>query len=170
MFESFAELDEEVPVGIDLQPAQYDTFIHIFNKSKPQNLQIPINLLLQREWKSPALQFSVLKNAILAFVNERDRTFNFTKNPRKIAVMSEVALANDVSTPLFDVWSSPEIVEALFRLSKRGLYHEVRAMLDAPCAKMPEYFLFAISKCNFEAGCTILDDVLSELMPQFLVN
>lgn len=92
----------------------------------------------------------MLTNAINAFIGERDRTFNFTKNARKIAVMSEVPLTQDVSTPFFDVWSSPEIIEILSKLSNRGLYQEVKALFDGPAAKMPEYFLFAISKTNLE--------------------
>ena len=38
VFEAFAELDEDVPPGISLDKKAYETFIQIFNKSKPANL------------------------------------------------------------------------------------------------------------------------------------
>lgn len=112
----------------------------------------------------------MIQNAIQAYVAEKDRSFNFSRNSRRIQLMSEVPLSQEVPTVFIDVWSSPEVVEVLCKLSKNGLYHEVRSLLQSPITKMPEYFLFAISKANFEPGCLIVDDVLSTLVPSFLVN
>ena len=39
-----------------------------------------------------------------------------------------------------------------------------------PIAKLPEYLLLTISKCNFEMGAHLLDDVLSTLLPVFITN
>lgn len=78
VFEEFGELgDEEISKHIDLEKKAYLTLMQIFNKSKPQNLQVPISFLLERKWKNPALQFSFLKNAIECYCSRDDKTFNF---------------------------------------------------------------------------------------------
>ena len=70
-----------------------------------------------------------------------------------------------------DVWASPEVLECLLKLSRRaGLYQEVRKMLQEPMEKMPEYFILALSKCNIEGDCLVLDEVLSTVLPPFLAN
>jgi hypothetical protein len=112
----------------------------------------------------------MIQNAIQSYVAEKDRTFNFSRCNRRIQLMSEVPLSQEVPTVFIDVWSSPEVVEILFKLSKHGLYQEVRSLMEAPITKMPEYFLFSISKANFEPGCFMVDDILSTMMPTFLVN
>lgn len=36
--------------------------------------------------------------------------------------------------------------------------------------KIPDYLILTISKCNLTAGNSLLDEVLSTLMPMFLTN
>jgi len=56
VFESFSELPEDVLRPEEkLNQKAYSILLQIFNKSKPQNLQVPISLLLDQRWKSPGL-------------------------------------------------------------------------------------------------------------------
>jgi hypothetical protein len=55
VFESFGELDHEISSNIKLESKAYLTLMQIFNKSKPQNLQVPVGLILERTWKNPSL-------------------------------------------------------------------------------------------------------------------
>lgn len=55
VFEAFSELDEEVDSRISLEAKAYEIFIQIFNRSKPANLPINSTLLLEKQWKNPAL-------------------------------------------------------------------------------------------------------------------
>ena len=175
VFESFGELDEEIEVDLPsrLDQRAYETLIQIFNKSKPPNLQIPSSLLLEREWASPAFQYAMGVNAIRCYISADDRSFNFGRNPRKLAglPMADIPVPGDATQAFLDVWTSPEILEFLFKLSNRGLYREVRTLMNDPIGRIPDYLLLSMSKCNFEQGsCSLLDDTLSTLMPIFLVN
>lgn len=170
VFESLCELDEELNREIKLDSKAYETFIQIFNKSKPSNLQIPASVLLETSWKSPHLQFTMLANAIRCHISSEDRSFQLTRSNRKVAVTAEIPLAQDVIPAFVDVWTVPEILETLFKLSERGLYQEVRRLLENPISKAPEYLALAISKCSLKGGNHLLDDVLSTVMPPLLAN
>ena len=85
--------------------------------------------------------------------------------------MADIPVSGDATQAYLDVWTSPEILEFLFKLSNRGLYQEVRTLMNDPIGRIPDYLVLAMSKCNFEHGsCPLLDDTLSTLMPIFLVN
>jgi hypothetical protein len=159
-----------VAENIRLDKKAYQTLLQIFNKSKPQNLQVSINVLLDRVWENPALQFSMLKHAVHSYVSNEDRTFNFSKSPRKLPAMADITLAENVPQTFLDVWSQPEVVEILVRLSETAQYVNVRKLFDEPIAKAPEYLILTLSKCNFERGNVLIDELMSNLMPVFLVN
>ena len=74
--------------------------------------------MLERLWENPSLQFSMIKNAITSYISGEDRTFNFSRSPRKIPAISDVTLLTDVSQPFIDVWSQPEVIEILVQLSE----------------------------------------------------
>ena len=120
VFEAFAELgsDMDVAENVCLDKKAYQTLLQIFNKSKPQNLQVSINVLLDRVWENPSLQFSMLKHAISSYISNEDRTFNFSKSPRKIPAMADITLAENVPQAFLDVWSQPEVIEILVKLSE----------------------------------------------------
>ena len=112
-------------------------------------------------------------NAIRCYISADDRSFNFGRNPRKLAglPMADIPVPGDATQAFLDVWTSPEILEFLFKLSNRGLYREVRTLLNDPISRIPDYLVLTMSKCNFEHGsCSLLDDTLSTLMPIFLIN
>jgi len=79
----------------------------LFNKSKPQNVVVPISLLLDEKWRSPNLQLQFIQNAINAYVTGEDKTFSFAKCSRKIGLISDFPETNSL---LVDVWSSPEVI------------------------------------------------------------
>lgn len=84
--------------------------------------------------------------------------------------MPDIPISSEIIPAFIDVWSVPEIIETLFKLSDRGLYQDVRRLLEEPLQKIPEYLLLTIGKCQFEGGHILLDDILSALMPIFLAN
>ena len=124
ILESFTELPPEC-----LQPNEkfdskaYSFFLQLFNKSKPQNVVVPISLLLEEKWRSPNLQLQFIQNAINAYVTGEDKTFSFAKCQRKIGQISDFPETNSL---LVDVWSSPEVIQALLILSETESYHTVR--------------------------------------------
>ena len=64
----------------------------------------------------------MLANAIRCHINGEDRSFQLARSNRKIAVTPDMPVGNDVIPAFVDVWSVPEILETLFKLSDRGLY------------------------------------------------
>lgn len=74
-------------------------------------MQVPIANLLDRQWTSPSLQFSMLKNAIQCYISADDRSFNFSRSSRKVAIMQDVPLPSDVLPSFADVWTGPELLE-----------------------------------------------------------
>ena len=54
-------------------------FLQIFNKSKPQNLQFPINVVLESKWSSKLLQINFIENVIQAYTEKKDKSINFLK-------------------------------------------------------------------------------------------
>ena len=112
----------------------------------------------------------MIKNAIRCYISADDRSFNFSRSNRKVALMQEMPLQNEVLPSFIDVWTGPELLETLFSLSERGLYQQVHQLLQEPIEKMPDYLLLTISKCTFSDGNLLLDEILSTLMPIFLTN
>ena len=88
------------------------------------------------------MQLQFIQNAINAYVTGEDKTFSFAKCARKIGQVSELP---DTNSLLIDVWSSPEVIQALLNLSETYSYHAVRKILDSPIASCPEYLLLALS-------------------------
>ena len=170
VFEQFGELSSEIDKSISLDKKAYLTLMSIFNKSKPQNLNVPINLIMDRQWKNASLQLGILKNAALCYLSGEDKTFSFAKSPRKIPALSDMDLEYSNSQALIDVWSQPEFIEILVQLSDSSNYKDVRKMFDEPIQKIPEYLILTISKCSFEKSSVLIDEVLSILFPMFIVN
>lgn len=77
VFESFSELCDGLDRDVQLDAKAYSTLIQLFNKSKPQNLVLPLSLLLDGVWKSPSLQLSFIKNAIRCYTTNEDKSFSF---------------------------------------------------------------------------------------------
>lgn len=144
--------------------------MQIFNKSKPQNLQVPISLLLDQRWKSPSLQIKFITNAIACYISGEDKTFAFSKLGRRIGLLPEISGSTEVSATLIDVWSSPEVVEILINLSETSHFRKVRILLDVPLQQCPEYLLLALSQIKFERGTLLIDELLTILMTTFLGN
>ena len=69
-----------------------------------------------------------------------------------------------------DVWSQPEVVEILIKLSETNQYVNIRKFFEEPLSKIPEYLILTMSKCNFDRGNNMIDELMSILMPIFLVN
>lgn len=69
---------------------------------------------------------------------------------------------------MIDVWSSPEVIQALLNLSETQSYHTVRKILDSPIANCPEYLLLALSQAKVEKGTYLLEELLSILMRGFI--
>jgi len=124
-------------------------------------------LILDGVWKSPSLQLSFVKNALRCYTTSEDKTFSFAQSTRKIPQITEV-LFPQVTLETIDVWSQPEVVECLLRLSHRNPYPRVREIFDAPLKGVPEYLLLTLSKCSVSNGCILIDELLSTLMPMFL--
>ena len=112
----------------------------------------------------------MIKHAIGCYVSNEDKTFNFQKSPRKISSLGDITLAAEVSTQFIDVWSQPEIIEILVSLSETKQYVAIRKFFEDPLSKIPEYLILAISKCDFKKGNILIDELMSILMPIFLVN
>jgi hypothetical protein len=74
-------------------------------------------LILDGVWKSPSLQLSFIKNAIRCYTSNEDKTFSFSQNTRKIPSITEITPQVQATPEIIDVWSQPEVVEALLRLS-----------------------------------------------------
>ena len=126
VFEQFGELSSEIDKSISLDKKAYLTLMSIFNKSKPQNLNVPINLLMDRQWKNASLQLGILKNAALCYLSGEDKTFSFAKSPRKIAALTDINMEYSDSQTLIDVWSQPEFIEILVHLSESNNFKDVR--------------------------------------------
>jgi len=69
---------------------------------------------------------------------------------------------------MIDVWSSPEVIQALLSLSETSSYHAVRKILESPIANCPEYLLLSLSQAKVEKGTFLFDEVVSILMHGFL--
>lgn len=76
-------------------------------------------LILDGVWKSPSLQLSFVKNAIRCYTSGEDKMFSFAQSTRKISAIADLAPNSAASQELIDVWSQPEVVECLLRLSTR---------------------------------------------------
>jgi hypothetical protein len=70
VFEALSEIPDE----ISLDAKAFATFLQITNKSKPQNLPYPLNLIIQSQWASPLLQLSFLENSIQFYVEKKEKT------------------------------------------------------------------------------------------------
>ena len=112
----------------------------------------------------------MIKHAIGCFITSEDKTFNLQKSSRKIASLSDVTLIAEVNQQFIDVWSQPEIIEILVKLSETTQYVEIRKFFEDPLSKIPEYLILTISKCDFKKGNLLIDELMSILMPIFLVN
>lgn len=60
VFDAFGDIEEPHTFN----QKSFTTLLQIFNKSKPQNLQILLPAMLERYWVSPSLQVSFIENAI----------------------------------------------------------------------------------------------------------
>lgn len=119
VFESFNELSHGLEPNVSLDAKAYSTLLQLFNKSKPQNLQLPLGLILDGVWKSPSLHLSFVKNAIRCYTSNEDKTFSFSQSTRKMSPITDLAPNSAATQELIDVWSQPEVVECLLRLSTR---------------------------------------------------
>lgn len=79
-----------------------------------------------------------------------------------------MTLSPQANSEVIEVWSQPEVVECLLRLSTRVSYLRVREVFDAPIRVVPEHLLLTLSKCSINHGCLLIDELLSILMPIFL--
>ena len=84
--------------------------------------------------------------------------------------MSDITLHPDSTSELVDVWLSLDLVEILVSLSETSQFSRVRKIFDTPIRLLPEYLLLNISKCQFNNGNILLDELISLLLPQFLTN
>lgn len=168
VFEQFSDLCDGLDRDVTLDAKAYSTLMQMFNKSKPQNLVLPLSLILDGVWKSPSLQLSFVKNAIRCYTTNEEKTFSFAQSTRKIPAITDLVPNSQTNTELIDVWSQPEVVECLLRLSTRASYAKVREVFDTPIKVVPEYLLLTLSKCSINHGCLLIDELLSILLPMFL--
>lgn len=129
---------------------------------------MPVILILEGVWNSPSLQLSFIKNAIRCYTSNEDKTFSFAQSTRKIPAIAEITVNIQASSELIDVWSQPEVIESLLRLSTNSQYAKVREVFDLPLKLIPEHLLLTLSKCNISQGGLLIDELLSILMPMFL--
>ena len=75
MFEALATLNpNEHRLTFDVQfvdKKAFLTFLQLYNKAKPQNLQFPVASLISHRWKNFSIQFSIIEYA-LQIVGEKD--------------------------------------------------------------------------------------------------
>lgn len=130
VLESFAELPEDSEHLADkFDSKAFAFFLQLFSKSKPQNLQVPIGFLLDLKWQNANLQLKFISHAINSYVNGEDKTFNFAKCSRRIGYIQEISFDNSA---LIDVWSSPEVSQALLFLQESGYFARVRQLFEQP--------------------------------------
>lgn len=110
VLESFAELQSKEAAEL-FDSKAYSFFLQLFSKSKPQNLSVSVNVLLETRWACPLLQFQFLQHAINAYTSGEDKTFNFGKCSKKTGQQSDIPCENSA---LLDVWGSPEVLQILF--------------------------------------------------------
>ena len=105
VFEAFSDFGQGLDKDVCLNAKAYSTLLQLFNKSKPQNLHLPVSLILDGVWKSPSLQLSFIKNAIRCYTSSEEKTFTFSQSTRKIQAIEGVSLNSQATTELIDVWS-----------------------------------------------------------------
>lgn len=105
VFESFSDLSDGLDYDVSLDAKAYSTLLQLFNKSKPQNLQLPVGLILDGVWKSPSLQLSFVRNAIRCYTSNEDKTFSFAQSTRKIGQIPDLLPNSAATQELIDVWS-----------------------------------------------------------------
>ena len=107
----------EIPEGADshemlLDQKAFTVFLQIFNKTKPQNLAYPLNIVLNNDWANPALHLNFLENSILIYTQKIDKSINFGKTERRQELLEELASIKDkVPIEHLNVWLSVEVVE-----------------------------------------------------------
>jgi sulfur relay (sulfurtransferase) DsrC/TusE family protein len=88
VLDAFTELPDDSNVNSLAQQfdqKSYSFFLQLFTKSKPQNLQVSISLLVEQHWKNPSLQLRFLHNSMQAYISNEDKTtFNYSKCARRI--------------------------------------------------------------------------------------
>lgn len=135
VLESFAELtDDGHHWQEEFDSKAFAMFLQLYTKSKPQNVQVPISLLLESKWMNPGLQLRFILNAINSYVSGDDKTFSFAKVPGKSAIIPEFIEANQA---LVDIWSSPTVISALLVLSDSNYFGKVRQAFESPIAACP---------------------------------
>mmetsp|Transcript_9013 Transcript_9013/g.8415 ORF Transcript_9013/g.8415 Transcript_9013/m.8415 type:complete len:239 (+) Transcript_9013:48-764(+) len=114
VFEALSELDEQIM----LDNKGFSFFLAIFNKSKPQNLAFPLNLVLDREWAQPSLQLNFIENCVQTYLEKKDKTINFLKLPQRQEVIEELQGIKDrASQEMQHVWQSIQLCQRLIEIS-----------------------------------------------------
>ena len=79
VFEALTEIEDE----INLDQKAFATFLQLFNKAKPQNLQYPLATVLNIEWSNPSLQLNFIENSIQFYIEKKEKSINFQKTERR---------------------------------------------------------------------------------------
>lgn len=60
VFEALSEIQEDITLDFKA----FQVFLQLFNKTKPQNLAYPLNVILNFTWANPALHLNFIENSI----------------------------------------------------------------------------------------------------------
>ena len=119
VFEALTEIEDE----IILDQKAFATFLNLFNKAKPQNLQYPLPVLLNNEWSNCALQLNFIENSIQFYLDKKDKSINFQKTERRYEQIDEIpGVKEKLSLEVLAVWTCIDLVERLIILSDSHSY------------------------------------------------
>ena len=119
VFEALTEIEDE----IILDQKAFATFLNLFNKAKPQNLQYPLPVLLNNEWSNSALQLNFIENSIQFYLDKKDKSINFQKTERRYEQIDEIpGVKEKLSLEVLAVWTCIDLVERLIILSDSHSY------------------------------------------------
>ena len=91
VFEALSEIQD----NIELDNKGFTTFLSIFNKSKPQNLQYPLHIMIDLVWASPLLQTNFIESSIQVYLEKKDKLIDFKKIGNRQDFVEELQGVND---------------------------------------------------------------------------
>jgi hypothetical protein len=102
----------------------FQTFLSLYNKTKPQNIQFPINSLIGKRWKNYHTQMSILDYA-LQIAAEKE-CIPLEKGQNKLGIIDNLHGIKANMQPWIKIWTNIDFVQCLVDLSRTKYYFRIK--------------------------------------------
>jgi CCR4-NOT transcription complex subunit 1 len=147
----------------------FEFFLNLLKQLTIPDIQTNIMNLIFTVWENDLNQIEFIE--FLINFNQPE-LFSFKNCQRKVKKNFELLVQTNKNNTnyLIEAWSSIDLIEVLFKISRKNNYAKVKELFVWPIENLPEIIVVGLSIIKTEGDEFLFDEVINETLPLFLGN